>query len=397
MDFCAEIIAAMKSYRGTAPITPEVLSDLIRERNIHFYAATAQAKELETKLKHLLADVASLMGREDLIRKETTDGGLTSLATSIQEVLSAMKECLAEMEREREEAKNHLEQAHDKISQMAGRLEQLCGILKSLQDASDWTPIQTEIRAMAKELAFGSDVETLRRGVQAHLMSIHKALNDQYLNQKKKMELLGNKLMQVHRGVVQAGEILQEAKRQADLVPTLKEAAYRDALTGVGNRRMMEEMLAYHTRLSRRTGKPLSLLIVDLDNFKEINDRYGHDAGDKCLKEVAERLSAALRGTDVLTRYGGDEFVLILPETPLAGARIVAERARKLLEKTRFLYGGSEFRVTASIGVGAHDGESSWQDFFSRVDKGLYRAKAGGKNQFCCDEMEGESLISAAG
>ncbi len=383
MNFYAELISVLKSYDGPLPITAETLSELIRSRNLHFYAVTAQTKELEKELKQLLFNVADLIGKKDLVQSiSQNDGDLESLTVSIQELLMFVRDYLVDVEKERDSAKEHLEHAHQKICEIIERLEHVRKIFQSL-DTMDLKKAQEEIRTVAKELAFSADLETLRRSVQVHLVSLHKLLNDHYKTQKEKMELLGNRLMHVHKGVLQAGEILREARKQIGIIPDLKETAYKDALTGIGNRRMMEEMLAYHISLSQRTGKPLSICIIDLDNFKQVNDCYGHESGDKCLMELAERISSILRTTDISTRYGGDEFVVILPDTPLESAKIVAERIRHRIEKTKFLLGEQEFRITASIGVGSYEGEDSWKEFFSRVDRMLYRAKSSGRNQSC--------------
>jgi diguanylate cyclase (GGDEF)-like protein/PAS domain S-box-containing protein len=154
--------------------------------------------------------------------------------------------------------------------------------------------------------------------------------------------------------------------------------ATTDALTGLFNRRHFEEALAGQITQTRSYGEPLCLLIIDIDHFKEINDRYGHQTGDRVIVELAGLLMDGLRKTDLLARWGGDEFVVMLPHTP-------AQEAWQLAEQLRQLMAGHGFPVvdqlTGSFGVAELQPEESAEDCFARVDRVLYSAKAAGRNQ----------------
>lgn len=166
----------------------------------------------------------------------------------------------------------------------------------------------------------------------------------------------------------------------------LEEYSYKDGLTGVANRRMFDSVLASEWANAQRTRQPLSLILLDIDHFKQYNDHYGHIQGDDCLKNVAQALSqAATRPRDFVGRFGGEEFVLVLPETDEAAARHIAERCRQLVRRQRIAHERSAVApmLTISLGVstivpGAHDRPL---DFLNAVDKLLYKAKQRGRDR----------------
>ena len=154
-----------------------------------------------------------------------------------------------------------------------------------------------------------------------------------------------------------------------------------DALTEIPNRRFFDEFATIEFSRVMRFGKPASILMMDLDNFKRINDGYGHFAGDEVLRQVATVGSTILRASDLFARYGGEEFVCLLPGTDEAGARVAAEKLRLEIEQLAVVVGQKTISVTACIGVGAvSQGDSSIVDAMRRADKAMYLAKASGKN-----------------
>ncbi|MGF6771559.1 diguanylate cyclase (GGDEF)-like protein/PAS domain S-box-containing protein [Paraburkholderia sp. GAS199] len=165
----------------------------------------------------------------------------------------------------------------------------------------------------------------------------------------------------------------------------LEALSFKDGLTGVGNRREFDAVLQREWSVARRNNAPLSLVMVDIDFFKSYNDYYGHVQGDECLKRVAGVLSAAVRPGDFVGRFGGEEFVLILPNTGSEAARQVAERCRDRISSAEIAHERSPFRqiVTASFGVGsvmpsAESGDPV--EFVNLVDTQLYHAKDNGRD-----------------
>ena len=163
----------------------------------------------------------------------------------------------------------------------------------------------------------------------------------------------------------------------------LEVLAHTDPLTQVLNRRALTTRLAAEIDRAHRYQSVLTLLMLDLDHFKVVNDTYGHLVGDDVLREVAAFLQDQIRSVDVVARYGGEEFVIVLPETPLAGAIAFAERIRAQIEKRAFCETQGPLSVTVSVGVSVcpGDGVESADDLFARADDALYRAKAEGRNR----------------
>jgi len=173
----------------------------------------------------------------------------------------------------------------------------------------------------------------------------------------------------------------EEALKYANKM--LEKLSTKDALTDLYNRRMFEQTLKNYWKMSRREGMPISLLICDINYFKRINDTYGHQAGDRCLKELADILTGCIkRPMDMVARYGGEEFIYILPDTPLEGALKIAHEIQETLEK-RNSNPDTEITFTLSIGVACMipDEDEKRMDLLRAADLALYEAKKKGRNR----------------
>ncbi|WP_240359314.1 diguanylate cyclase [Pyxidicoccus trucidator] len=170
----------------------------------------------------------------------------------------------------------------------------------------------------------------------------------------------------------------------ASQVGELQRLSSTDGLTGVHNHRHFQERLREEFRRAQRYDDALSLILLDLDHFKDVNDRYGHSAGDGVLREVAAALQRGVRETDLVARYGGEEFAVLLPRTHLAGALTVAERVRRELRALR-LGSDSTLTVTASLGLSSfpHRTVLSPEQLLLTADEALYRAKHEGRDRIC--------------
>jgi len=185
-----------------------------------------------------------------------------------------------------------------------------------------------------------------------------------------------------------AAALLAVSLKNAELFREIRENSVRDGLTGCFNRTHALEILDAELRRARRSKLPLSLLMIDLDNFKSINDRHGHLCGDAVLAAIGSIMKTELRGSDVKCRYGGDEFMVILPDTPVAGARQVSDNLRRAIAERPVLWNDGQIIVTASFGVSAvniadHDPRSA----IARADSALYRAKQVGRNAIQVEEQ----------
>jgi len=165
------------------------------------------------------------------------------------------------------------------------------------------------------------------------------------------------------------------------------ELALYDPLTGLNNRRFLENHLATMLDNARVRRTPLTLMILDIDHFKRVNDTYGHDCGDEVLKNFADRLRGIIRGGDLLCRLGGEEFVIVMPNVELGAAARIAERARQAIEQEPFVIdaGGRAIPVTTSIGVAERGPDDDTSTLYRRADRALYRAKSEGRNRVSAD------------
>lgn len=155
-----------------------------------------------------------------------------------------------------------------------------------------------------------------------------------------------------------------------------------DGLTGLGNRAALDSALYRELQLAERHHHELSLLMIDIDHFKQVNDVYGHTRGDEVLKAVAQTIQTVCRDSDISFRYGGEEFVVLLRKTDATGAHIIAERIRNRIAKIILGHNGDAIKPTVSIGIGtrATDKREQIHDIFERADQALYRAKNQGRN-----------------
>ena len=183
-------------------------------------------------------------------------------------------------------------------------------------------------------------------------------------------------------------DISERKKTEEQLVVLQKELealSFKDGLTGVANRRMFDSILETEWAHARRNNQPLSLIMLDIDYFKPYNDRYGHVQGDACLKRVAQVLnSAATRARDLFARFGGEEFVLVLPETDEKSAAKIAERCRNLIFKEQIAHEASPAGQILTVSIGVSSITPSHQDdpvrFIEEADRRLYQAKQRGRN-----------------
>jgi two-component system, cell cycle response regulator len=201
-------------------------------------------------------------------------------------------------------------------------------------------------------------------------------VNDYLVRPIDKNELLARVRTQVRKR--------RYSERLRDNFQMSIEMAITDALTGLSNRRYMESHLGTLIEQAAARGKPLAALVLDIDYFKAINDTHGHDAGDDVLRDFAMRIKRSIRGIDLACRYGGEEFVIIMPETDMTVAAMVAERLRRRIAADPFAIaqGTKHIPVTISIGIaGLRGKDDNAAKLLKRADEALYRAKRDGRNR----------------
>jgi two-component system cell cycle response regulator len=212
------------------------------------------------------------------------------------------------------------------------------------------------------------------------LRGLEIGVNDFLIRPVDKNELLARARSQVRKR--------RYTERLRDNVQMSIEMAITDALTGLFNRRYMESHLGTLIEQATGRGKPLATLVIDIDYFKSINDSHGHDAGDDVLRDFALRIKRSIRGIDLACRYGGEEFVVVMPETDMTVAAMVAERLRRRIAAEPFAIaqGSRHVAVTISIGIaGLRGKDDTAANLLKRADQALYRAKRDGRNRVVPD------------
>lgn len=234
------------------------------------------------------------------------------------------------------------------------------------------------VKQLQADVAKSNSLPDLQSTVSDHIRTIQNALSTFKQAQPAPSQSLSAQLKALMDRVKTVEEESEKSRAQ------LEEQRYKathDPLTSLPNREAYNERAFHELHRFKRYGHPLTLAVCDLDHFKKINDTFGHQAGDKVLKLVAQVVSTRLRNVDFVARYGGEEFVLVMPETDAEQAKTVLDKMRAAIAKTPFRFKDSPVTITMSFGIVQFRGEDSVESAFARADKALYEAKANGRNQ----------------
>ena len=329
------------------------------------------------------------------------DDGLPSRYVSVRTDITAIKEAQLVLERSRDE----LEQlVQVRTGELAEREEVLRSITRAAQDAvimidpaglvTYWNPAAERMFGFAETEAVGSNLHDLivpeRYLERAHAGFSHFARSGEGPTIGKTTTLQAKhrngeefpvdiSLSAINlRGQWNAVGIVRDATERVKTEERLKQLATTDTLTGICNRRHFDEMLASEIDRAVRFSSPLSLILFDVDHFKRINDTFGHQAGDRVLIQLAVAVGGAIRTTDLFARWGGEEFIVLLPGSDLNAGRLLAEKLRMVLEKQQFADAG---QVTCSFGVAEYAPGDNVEALMKKLDRCLYHAKASGRNR----------------
>jgi len=266
---------------------------------------------------------------------------------------------------------------------------------KSLEDSHQLEDeIGERVVQMRSECDESNDIDELRAVVSNHLAGIGDTLQSFVETQKSRHEDAEASLSELKDRV---NELESEASELRKTLAAQQEQAIIDPLTRVPNRLGFEQQLGDEMARWERYHSHLSLAIIDIDHFKRINDGFGHAAGDKVLIAVARQIRDAVRRTDRVCRYGGEEFVVLLPETDLRAAFLALDKVRDLIANCQFQYKDERVPVTISVGVAQFDDTDTFDAVFERADAALYRAKESGRNQCVCDGVQPATVTALHG
>ena len=319
-------------------------------------------------------DFADTLSTE--LRAVTTDEGLAKILTKIAEALQTRGD---ELEREKT-------QANSLLTEMTARLDEVAGFLTSqnderqsaLGDADQLSSqVMQNVEHIKRDVHESNDLTEIRSKVAMRLAKIteqareFRALQEsRFLEQSALAQKMAARVASLERQTSELHRSLHQEQTRSQL----------DALTGIPNRGALDSRMAEEINRWKRFRDPVTVLVWDLDRFKSVNDTYGHRAGDRVLQEVAKCFAARIRATDVLARFGGEEFVMLLVGTQMAEATKVANELRESVRGLRFHFRDTPVTVTTSCGMTElRDGDTA-ESVFDRADAALYKAKDGGRN-----------------
>jgi diguanylate cyclase len=235
-----------------------------------------------------------------------------------------------------------------------------------------------EIHALGNHLRQAEDMSSLRRELQSRLSTITshlKTFREREDTRERDWQDRSERMNQRIRELERSAQTMEASLRQEH------QLASTDPLTGLANRLVFEQRMALVCAQHAQGGTSTCLLVLDIDHFKQINDRFGHAAGDRALRIVAEQLTARLRPNDLLARFGGEEFVAVLPDTGATDGHVMAETLRTCIEEIGFRGQQQPVRITLSCGITSLQANDTPATAFDRADRALYRAKHGGRNR----------------
>ncbi|NOX33937.1 MAG: GGDEF domain-containing protein [Deltaproteobacteria bacterium] len=236
-----------------------------------------------------------------------------------------------------------------------------------------------EMKGLKQTSDVASSLDELKIQVSKRLASIENALETKQAKDRAIKEIAKKNRHAFKSGFVKLKQELDDATKYSE---ELEKKLNQDQLTGAYNRRAYDKRIEDEMARFLRYGTKFSLLLIDADKFKLINDNYGHSIGDRCLKEIIKRSIPLVRKNDMLARYGGEEFTVIMPETDIKGAKEAAEKIRQTIEKIEFIYKKDKVKVTVSIGISqSREGDENHQQIFERADIAVYQAKERGRNR----------------
>lgn len=288
----------------------------------------------------------------------------------------------------REKAQQEKREVETFLTQLTGQLHELDNYVQSVESdqldssRSDQTigdKLRDHVRNIENSMRDASDLEQLKGLVQQQMTTINRHM-EHFLEDREKLNAKADQRIHELNSKLRALELESDALRNK--VIEQRKLALLDALTGINNRLAYNERMAQEHARWKRYRSSLSLLMVDIDYFKKINDTYGHMAGDKVLKKIAVLLQDNIRETDFLARFGGEEFAIIMSETPAQDAHAVAEKLRQEVARCGFHYRNEHVTITISCGISEFAGDDTIDSAFTRADSALYQAKANGRN--CC-------------
>ncbi|MCW9046429.1 MAG: diguanylate cyclase, partial [Gammaproteobacteria bacterium] len=338
-------------------------------------------QELLIRLLEQLIVPADLQDEADKMKhrleQETDPTNWKQLLKDVAQLINSIR---SRLQKEKHEFEDFLQQVTDRLKAMDHFLQnETSNIIKAESQGQEFDKtVDISVAEIRQNINTATEISSLKDNVNSkldtisgHIKLYRESEKIRFENSQKEVEAMHSKMQALESEADKLKKVVIEKNKQAMF----------DTLTGIPNRLSYEKKAAEEIARWKRFSNPLSLAIWDIDLFKHVNDTYGHKAGDKVLKTVAQLLVKSIRETDFLARYGGEEFVMLLPGTKQEETLRLVNKLRKQIEDCGFHYHGESVQITISCGVSSFNENDSLSQVFERADKALYKAKENGRNQ----------------
>ncbi|MCA0913692.1 GGDEF domain-containing protein [Marinobacter nauticus] len=348
-------------------------------------ADTSQRLRIARRLGQLLGQLLQQASLEPAVEAEARALQQTLLTSNDWEVLREGLNRVADLviaaiTRSQREFEAFLKRLDERLQALREHFAQQSDVQTGRQDAT--ATLDREIRAeldkVGDDIRASKDIQALKQSVSQRLEFIGSALERFRTSESEREKLLANQLEAMQEKVAAMEAHSEQMQAQ---VREERQRALTDLLTQLPNREAWQERLSFEYNRWLRYRHPLTVAVLDVDLFKRINDSYGHKAGDRVLQLVAREMSTRLRSTDFIARFGGEEFVVLLPETPTDEARKVLDSLREHVSGLPFHFSGEPVSITFSAGLAGFQDDDTEESVFDRADRALYQAKDEGRNR----------------
>ena len=373
----AEELARLADSLTTTVVAVDAVSPV---PTITFPATDTQTRiAIKSLLERLPVNDADKATTQTLIAGLASAKNDTALAAIVTRAADLIQEHTEHLARERQQAATILSDVTKRLEEMAGYVIESNHDSRSRFDDTQThsDTVMLQVRELTTEVGNATDLGLLQSAVRARLERVAKYVGEFRAREEQRVQEFTGRAERMRARIE---NLERESSELHSRLASEKQGARRDPLTGVANRKSFDERFAQEIARKPGAEQPVAMLLWDIDNFKFINDSYGHRAGDRVLQSVAACFMAAVRGGDFVARIGGEEFAVLLSGPKLTDAMQIANQVRSAVEALRFHFRGTPVRVTVSCGVTELQLHDTAEAAFDRADSALYRAKNGGKN-----------------
>jgi len=338
-------------------------------------------RQISVELTNLLSELA-FEGKyaQDVEKIRLTLLADISIEVLLESCLRTIEIIIASITDERQSAQHFLLKLNDALNSVQQSLVSSLSGSQNFRDKLNLlnTQIQQQIDTLSAESKSATSLEQLQHLVSHKLTAINQSMHEKEGLEREEREQI---LLTLKAMESRLAELEQEAKQFKKKLSEQKFRSLQDALTELPNRAAFDERFELEIRRWQRYGKPLTIALADVDHFKQINDSYGHSAGDKTLKVIAQALKQSLRDTDFIARYGGEEFILLFPETPMSELALPLNNLRERIKKIPFKFKDKNVPISISFGATELKAADTGRAAFDRADEALYEAKRAGRDR----------------